>query len=427
MQISYLKAKKANICVPVMPVSYEDFISTELDVSRYNIGDMIEIRIDFIKEDIIENTKKIHKYLKEMFPGKMFVITYRTSLEGGNGHIGDENYKKAYNEEYKKLLLKLAEEVRSEFIDVELNRGAEIIDEVADICHEKGMSVIGSYHNFIKTPTLEEMIKILNTIDSTKADVIKMAVMPKDNTDVVLLMKATKLAEHMYNKPIITMSMGELGAVSRVYGFLYGSVVSFATVGTSSAPGQLTVEELHSYIQIIRNLKIALIGFMGSGKSAVSQTLSGILGIEVKDTDEEIVLNEGKSIPDIFAEKGEEYFRRVETDITEKMLKETKPLIVSCGGGVIKKEINREILKDYAVTCLLNARPETILGRVKDDTNRPLLQGKMNVEAISELMAERKEFYDMTAEVVIDVDDKSTTDISMEILRGILDYIHKYS
>jgi len=425
MQVSFLKAKKDNICIPVMAESLKQLMADGVGGEEYAVCDIIELRIDYIKEDIIEETKKILGYLKEIFPKKLFIVTYRTAVEGGMGDLGGIS-EELFCDEYKKLILQLVKEVRCDFIDVEINRGAHIVGEVAVEAHNRNIAVIGSYHNFKSTPDDEEMIRVLKCIDSSEADVLKMAVMPEGENDVARLMKVTSIATHMFDKPLITMSMGELGTISRVYGFLYGSSVTFGTASAASAPGQINALQLYKDMQIAGNIKIALIGFMGSGKSAVSDALTSVLGIACKDTDKEIVSKEGRSIPDIFETDGEEYFRTVETSVTKEILKSSEPMIVSCGGGVIKKEENRELLKEYAVTCLLEAKPETILERVKGDTNRPLLKGKMNVEDIDALMQERKSYYDMTAEVDVKTDNKSTTEIAVQILNEILMFIHKY-
>jgi len=281
MQVSFLKAKKDNICIPVMAESLKQLMADGVGGEEYAVCDIIELRIDYIKEDIIEETKKILGYLKEIFPKKLFIVTYRTAVEGGMGDLGGIS-EELFCDEYKKLILQLVKEVRCDFIDVEINRGAHIVGEVAVEAHNRNIAVIGSYHNFKSTPDDEEMIRVLKCIDSSEADVLKMAVMPEGENDVARLMKVTSIATHMFDKPLITMSMGELGTISRVYGFLYGSSVTFGTASAASAPGQINALQLYKDMQIAGNIKIALIGFMGSGKSAVSDALTSVLGIACK-------------------------------------------------------------------------------------------------------------------------------------------------
>ncbi len=138
---------------------------------------------------------------------------------------------------------------------------------------------------------------------------------------------------------------------------------------------------------------IYLIGFMGVGKSTVGKGLSERLEYELIDTDELIEEKEGLSISSIFEKKGEDYFRELETD-TIKELSSSDNIVVSCGGGIIKNEENVKLMKDSGRVILLTASPESIYERVKDSTNRPLLEGRKSVEGINDLLLERKMLYD---------------------------------
>ena len=123
---------------------------------------------------------------------------------------------------------------------------------------------------------------------------------------------------------------------------------------------------------------IFLIGFMGTGKSTVAACLSNDYGMEIIEMDQMIVEREEMSIPDIFAQKGEPYFRDAETNLLIE-IQSKENAVVSCGGGVALREKNVEEMKKSGKIVLLNAKPETILERVKDDDNRPLLRGNKNV------------------------------------------------
>ena len=118
---------------------------------------------------------------------------------------------------------------------------------------------------------------------------------------------------------------------------------------------------------------IFLIGYMGTGKSTVAAYMTKKHNMEVLEMDQMIVEREGMSISDIFEKHGEDYFRNVETKLlTEIQAQENK--VVSCGGGVVLREQNVEIMKKGGYIVLLSAKPETILERVKDDNSRPFLQ-----------------------------------------------------
>lgn len=157
-----------------------------------------------------------------------------------------------------------------------------------------------------------------------------------------------------------------------------------------------------------------LIGFMGVGKSYVGRTLSELLSLPLLDSDREIEKEEGMTIPEIFESRGEEAFRDMETVLLER-LKKASPVILSCGGGMVLREENRRLMKESGKTICLTASPETIYERVRFSTNRPLLKGRMNPEAIGELMEERRERYERAADFTLSTDGKSGSEIAEEI------------
>ena len=117
----------------------------------------------------------------------------------------------------------------------------ELIEEL----HRAGVKVIGSNHDFNKTPNQDEMIKRLKEIRELGADIPKIAVMPNSPGDVLTLLSAMDC-------PIITMSMGKDGMVSRISGGTFGSALTFGTVGKASAPGQIPVKELREMLEILK-------------------------------------------------------------------------------------------------------------------------------------------------------------------------------
>ena len=160
---------------------------------------------------------------------------------------------------------------------------------------------------------------------------------------------------------------------------------------------------------------VFLIGFMGSGKSTIASYLAENYGMEIIDMDQLIVEREGMAIPDIFAQKGELYFRDVETSLLIEIQGEQNK-VVSCGGGVVLREKNIQAMKKSGQVVLLNAKPETILERVKDDDNRPLLRGNKNVQFILDMMGKRQPNYEAAADLVIHTDGKSADEICKEII-----------
>lgn len=160
---------------------------------------------------------------------------------------------------------------------------------------------------------------------------------------------------------------------------------------------------------------IVLIGFMGAGKSTIASMMQEAFSMEVIEMDQVIVDQQGMSIPEIFEKYGEEYFRDLETRLLIEM-QDHRNVIISCGGGVALRERNVKEMKKNGRVVFLTASPETILERVKDDEDRPLLQGHKNVEDISEMMEKRRPKYEAAADIVIRTDGKSAYDICREIV-----------
>lgn len=159
---------------------------------------------------------------------------------------------------------------------------------------------------------------------------------------------------------------------------------------------------------------VFLIGFMGSGKSTIAACMSENYGMDVVEMDEVLAKRENMSIPDIFAQKGEAYFREAETRLLREIEAEEHK-VVSCGGGVVLREENVQEMKRKGQIVLLSARPETILARVKGSHDRPLLAGKKDLPSIYAMMEERRPKYEAAADVVIATDGKTAEEISKEI------------
>ena len=163
------------------------------------------------------------------------------------------------------------------------------------------------------------------------------------------------------------------------------------------------------------NYNIFLIGFMGVGKSTVSNALQNTFAMDVVEMDEMIAKKNNMSISEIFDLHGEAYFRNEETNLLKEVGKE-KNKIVSCGGGVAMREVNIQEMKKSGKVILLTAKPETILERVKENHDRPLLENNKTVEYVSELMEKRRPAYEAAADIVIATDGKSANEICEEII-----------
>ncbi len=165
--------------------------------------------------------------------------------------------------------------------------------------------------------------------------------------------------------------------------------------------------------------KIILSGYMGSGKTTVARLLQERTGIRMNDLDQTIEKNEKQSIPEIFASKGEIYFRRIEHEILKEILASNKDIILSLGGGTPCYANNHELLKKENILWIyLKATPQTLLERLSPAiAKRPLIEGKTleeTLEFIAQHLFERSYFYNM-ADVKVTTDGKSPEDIVSEI------------
>lgn len=157
---------------------------------------------------------------------------------------------------------------------------------------------------------------------------------------------------------------------------------------------------------------------MGTGKTTVARYISEHYAMQTVEMDELIAQREGMSIPDIFKNHGEAYFRDKEAALLIE-LQNKENLIVSCGGGTPLRTQNVIEMKKNGRVILLKAKPEIIYQRVKDNHDRPLLENNKNVNFISKMMMDRKEKYEAAADLIIDTDDKKISEISKEIIKNL--------
>ena len=174
---------------------------------------------------------------RERIPHLPLLFTIRTAAEGGNLAISTEAYVQLLEEAMDSGAMDLA--------DVELSRGSQVMERLVDRAHRKGIKVGGSCHDFQKTPSREALVRTLCAMQDLGCDLAKYAVMPQTEQDVLTLLAATlEMKEEHPRTPVITMSMGAMGAVTRIGGGRFGSAVTFATAGPASAPGQLPADLL---------------------------------------------------------------------------------------------------------------------------------------------------------------------------------------
>lgn len=203
---------------PIMPKSIAEI--ELLDSDKYTKADIIEWRSDFLP---LGELSLAAQKIKNKFANQEIIFTYRTE---------DKTERIISDIDYADLINKFASEFS--YIDVEVMRFSTI--SLPD-------NAIASYHDFDQIP--QNLTDILSTMHNKQPKVVKFAGMPKTKSDVLRLMLDTQAFKDQYPQQIlVTMAMGELGKVTRLAGDSFGSSWTFASVDTSSAPGQLSLNEM---------------------------------------------------------------------------------------------------------------------------------------------------------------------------------------
>lgn len=208
--------------------------------------DMLEWRIDFFaaiadRAQVQETARSIRRAAGAV----PILLTRRNVTEGGQAVPISEPA-------VVELLAAACEARWVDLIDYELSNPAADMARLRSVTAAHGVALVASYHNFERTPDVDTLVDRFAEAARRGADVAKVAVMPKDPQDVLTLLAATYRASRTVDLPLISMSMGGLGALSRVVGWMYGSAATFAVGKSSSAPGQIGVEELRSMLSLMR-------------------------------------------------------------------------------------------------------------------------------------------------------------------------------
>lgn len=230
------------VCVPLTAETKEG-LQTEAKEVKEAKPDFVEWRGDFFCNLFqIEKCVEMAKELAGILENIPLLFTIRTDAEGGNVAISMEKYAM--------INYAVAASDAVDFVDVESFGNEEQKKNLIKKLKETNVKVIASSHDFEKTDEKECLLEKFQKMDETGADILKIAVMPKKIEDVAAIMQATKeMQEYFTEKPLVAMSMGEMGGRSRIEGEAFGSSITFATVGKASAPGQIPIEELRIKMQ----------------------------------------------------------------------------------------------------------------------------------------------------------------------------------
>jgi 3-dehydroquinate dehydratase-1 len=233
------------IITPLVGRTAEE-LASELDAILPKKPDILEWRIDFF-EGIADSSLVVEtaRRIKSAAGRVPILLTRRNTTEGGQPIALDEAGVVA-------MYSRACEARCVDLIDYELSNAEEHLRQLRAVSAANGIAMVMSYHNFQLTPDRDALIGRFAEAQRLGADIAKVAVMPNDPQDVLRLLDATYAASQTTRIPLISMSMGGIGSISRIMGWLYGSAATFAVGKSSSAPGQIAVEDLRATLATVR-------------------------------------------------------------------------------------------------------------------------------------------------------------------------------
>lgn len=231
------------VCVPIVETEEND-IYKAAEFAAASGAQVLEWRMDwFAQIDCWKRVEEILHRLQQICGNVILLCTFRSKPQGGELEISKEAYLG--------LLQSIAASGQADLLDVEVSEIAEP-SETIRLLHSLGQYVIGSRHYFTHTPEIEKLQEDLKAMQQMGADIGKLAVMPHSPLDVLGLLAATAKTKEIYPQyPLVTMAMGGLGVISRVSGEIFGSCMTFASVGKASAPGQLPLQDVRGILDKI--------------------------------------------------------------------------------------------------------------------------------------------------------------------------------
>lgn len=231
------------ICVPIVGETREEIVQYGAHIAKLDV-DIVEWRADWYKDIFdLSGTEETLKALRKAVGNKVLLFTFRTSREGGEKTIGIRDYTE--------LLGKAAQSGYVDLIDAEAFTEDSGVQRIVETAHKRDVKVMASSHDFQKTPPKEQIAERLCRMHKMGADIAKIAVMPTSKKDVFTLLEASQMTAEYAPRPIVTISMGKLGIISRLCPETFGCAITFASLGRASAPGQIDAKELRTVLDII--------------------------------------------------------------------------------------------------------------------------------------------------------------------------------
>ena len=234
------------ICVPIVGITREAILKQGEQILSLDV-DLVEWRVDFF-QNVKERNKvfSIAKELRTLLPSLPILFTFRRKEEGGEQALSLKDY---FTLNKEAALSGLVDLIDIELFSIKDNDQFQLLEHTI---HNTGTKIVMSNHDFDKTVSKQVIIQRLCQMESLGCDISKIALMPNNSQDVLTLLDATnEMLEHHATRPIITMSMGKLGMISRLSGETFGSSVTFASAQQASAPGQVPVIQLKEILELL--------------------------------------------------------------------------------------------------------------------------------------------------------------------------------
>ena len=234
---------KALFCIPLVPVDFAS-LEDQATVAAQLQPDLIEWRADYFRLPTAEALVRAAGVLRRVAGDTAIIFTLRIQREGGA-----QQQNQATRRELIEAVLRTG---TIDILDLELANEQPFLDALMPIARDCGARVLLAIHNFDETPANDVLLGQIRAMRARGADIAKIAVMPKTPHDVLRLLQVTAAARSEYpDLPLATMSMGALGSVTRVAGFLYGSDMAFAVGKAASAPGQIPIQDARRTTELL--------------------------------------------------------------------------------------------------------------------------------------------------------------------------------
>ena len=235
---------RPKVIIPIVAHTEASILETAAQFSTL-CADCVEWRVDcFDDAKDLGAVARCAAKLRVALRDKLLLVTFRTKAEGGEQALS--------HPEYLAFLRLILDTDCADLLDIEFFTAGADLPKLVEQAHSAGVAVVCSSHDFTKTPPRAELVSRMVQMQQAGADLPKLAVMPRCRSDVLELLAATaEMADLHPETPVITMSMGALGAVSRLAGEAFGSAMTFANPGQASAPGQVSLDIVNEVLDAL--------------------------------------------------------------------------------------------------------------------------------------------------------------------------------